>query len=1414
MGSSAQQVRQGIFMPYSDEKVGTLPSTFAVHQDLSFPTTLGKMLLWNIRDSFPDGQTWTPTSSDLHIHWHVDKHSQVLLLEDQPGPVRFLEMFSGGHGGWGFACRFIRQFTQVPSQIIALEYDQATIAHYAIHHGAVLVSGDSPLPKGLIESGLNVAIHADVTARAWVPQVAAWRPDIAVISAPCGPWSKAGQESGFFSPCGLLFSEAIAQLRWIRPKVILIENVPGFMTHAHSQLILKQLQAAGYRIRWSRAIDASAWTCVSRNRWLCMATLLHDPIVQFERFDMWPASTQHTPQEMDTILHLPDHVLSKLHVTEDIRKVSSKAEYLPLGQRNMIMPDANAVWKSRCYTSEQTLPTFMASYGSQHAIAHEHLRKKGCYAHYFQPDDSPARFWHPAEIALHHLVWEAISTSADLRLSWQIEGNQIAVPHAALMICNALNALPTRHPPIAIHQLFHALWDHRLKASELVFKHHELFDICHHIHCNRFDETALGHVQDLLINIKQGTCHAQVMWTLTQGLFTQDEWLTMSGNRVLSPLPSLISVPSTEEDNESLTAPFATMLAGRVNHEDHESTFWFQHDIALNDFTHVWSQDPDIATCHARWLTNAETADTGKSVEINPCREDMHDIADSLSRVVAYCQDGQLSLYRATSGASFQDCLNEWALPAPLHDQFGALPLTQQPFSDTLLLPPCADTYSPFQMPAIVMSAFQTLTEFSTKWDLTTGIFTILGQGCNSSATTMSEFWASLIPCDRLMHIGLKVQADKTEGYFQIKFIPTGRTCPMPPGQFWLLLAAAAARAMLAGFRDDGGIPFQLKWLSRPLWKGCIAATTTMEQLETVLNWTLHCCLDSARPRLICNGRQNFHTTIAELAQQSPGDVVKCHIVTSLHGGGAKELNRVQVKNSIAATLLESGYALSQVQEIVEAVLTKAGLKKAMSVARLPGGQDRNKQTLQLCKDCHVSMPEPMSKQPHQSAHAQATGQKVKRPTLIPPVPADYTVVPGFLCNQDAAETKQIPQITSASTGVCLVDAETAKPWLRENQLISKDELALFIIDTQKPDTDLEVQQILMPCTNRQDQQVIMSGFLVQLGEKQVVVKEIASQQVDLKQCQVAALTVWRDEWTDQEWKGFLKSTNSTFRQSLGDDGDEEAIPSIWGRSLRAKGKPASDQNAESIQVHCTVSQDASDRLLSRSGFCKVYVTPKAENGRSSEDYKIIWLKGDLAHITAQAAKTTSCAGLIRGIMVFNGTPVIAQFVPPRAPISGSSHAIVAGPKPTHQGKMMQPNQSIPGTADDPWAHWSRSHPAKDAPMPQARSVQGPIEQQFQKQDQRISELEKTIKSISQSQEALKDTTEKTFHEVAQRDAQTREYVAQSMDQIRKDLQTSLTQAMDKQSASLNSNMEELKQLFRSQAKRPRKADEDMEESD
>ena len=383
MGSSAQLMRDGIFLPYSDEPMGKTPMKISCPRNFSLPTGVHKMMLWNVRDSFPTDSKWMPPTVDMHMDWYFDDLSQVFSMDDRKnGPIRHLELFAGGHGGWAYATRFVRHFSQTASQTVAVEYDLPTIANYAVNHGSMLVSGEVPLPKGLLESGLDVAIHMDVTSRVCLPQLADWKPDVATVSAPCGPWSKAGSESGLASPNGFVFAESIAILRWIRPRIILLENVPGFSSHPHSVLILQQLRAAGYRIRWCKTLDAAAWSCATRTRWLCVASLLHDSEVHFEQFEMWPSNSSRTPNEMNSVLPLSQAMIDQIQIPEKAKQICSDPKYLPQGQRHLISKDDVSVWTSRGYTGDQTLPTFMAQYGNQHCLPLDLMARKGCYMHF------------------------------------------------------------------------------------------------------------------------------------------------------------------------------------------------------------------------------------------------------------------------------------------------------------------------------------------------------------------------------------------------------------------------------------------------------------------------------------------------------------------------------------------------------------------------------------------------------------------------------------------------------------------------------------------------------------------------------------------------------------------------------------------------------------------------------------------------------------------------------------------------------------------------------------------------------------------------------------------------------------------------------------------------------------------------
>ena len=89
-----------------------------------------------------------------------------------------------------------------------------------------------------------------------------------------------------------------------------------------------------------------------------------------------------------------------------------------------------------------------------------------------------------------------------------------------------------------------------------------------------------------------------------------------------------------------------------------------------------------------------------------------------------------------------------------------------------------------------------------------------------------------------------------------------------------------------------------------------------------------------------------------------------------------------------------------------------------------------------------------------------------------------------------------------------------------------------------------------------------------------------------------------------------------------------------FGEDPFRKGKsPCQGKDATSIQIHAAIASDHHMQLLKLTGHNKVWAAPKAEDGRLTDEYRVLWLA---AHVDAQkaaafTAKIGGAAGLVRG---------------------------------------------------------------------------------------------------------------------------------------------------------------------------------------
>ena len=249
---------------------------------------------------------------------------------------------------------------------------------------------------------------------------------------------------------------------------------------------------------------------------------------------------------------------------------------------------------------------------------------------------------------------------------------------------------------------------------------------------------------------------------------------------------------------------------------------------------------------------------------------------------------------------------------------------------------------------------------------------------------------------------------------------------------------------------------------------------------------------------------------------------------------------------------------------------------------------------------------------------------------MIQPSAQNYTIEKGFLLNGDNSLCEQVVEIRPGQSGVVLVDYEKAVPWLREGTLLSPDELALLIIGKHDAGPKLKSTIVNVPCLDAASRPTILLCTMVQLGQKPVIMKKPTTQNVTHEDCQVVSFTMWKADFGGKEWECIIDQTPTFIKKILASEDLSDSIIAIWGKAMRDQKAPTTAAHATSVQMHATVKLSKLTQLMQISGFNKLFVTPKDEQGRISQQWRVIWCDGDVAHLQTLAANTNSCQGLIR----------------------------------------------------------------------------------------------------------------------------------------------------------------------------------------
>eukprot|EP00438_Fugacium_kawagutii_P012419 Skav215473 [mRNA] locus=scaffold1089:852798:854039:- [translate_table: standard] len=353
-GQSTAMVIKDIMVMARDSEVEQI----TLQWDVSVPVP-SKAFILGACDNFFGLTDFVVDSTSLVIPVHEDARSTT-------SPMRIFEMFAGGIAGWRAAFRLVENLSPWHSQVVAIDSDLTAVKAYSLAHDSVIIDGFHRIPSDhFVKCSGDHIIHGDVSDDHWLEAIATWHPDICVISSPCPPWSNLSTGPGLDCKEGMLMSEALVKIKYLRPSCILLEQVGGFAQHPHQHMILRQLRWSGYALKWSRTIDLNTICPVSRPRWLGLAFRMCDETMQFDQFQFWGTQQHATPRSFDAVLSKPYSDHPSLRIPEEAKQLASEPKLLPPAKRKIRSPQE--VFLSRCTTPDQTVPCFKAFVRKQRA---------------------------------------------------------------------------------------------------------------------------------------------------------------------------------------------------------------------------------------------------------------------------------------------------------------------------------------------------------------------------------------------------------------------------------------------------------------------------------------------------------------------------------------------------------------------------------------------------------------------------------------------------------------------------------------------------------------------------------------------------------------------------------------------------------------------------------------------------------------------------------------------------------------------------------------------------------------------------------------------------------------------------------------------------------------------------------------
>ena len=1424
------------------------------------------------------------------LHLHMDHRTLLIPLDDdfkksQTDEWWNVEQFAGGFGGWMYANRFLHRHTVTKRRTVAIEKELPFATQYALTHGSTLVGDLTDISSDFLRTHPNdVIFTCDIKDVAWQKQCENLFVEIWTISAPCKSWSFASKYEGLNRPDGQAMVHAIAQARIFKPKLIGFEQVQAFAQHPHFPIIERLLSWAGFTPLFQEVLDMEDLTPVRRSRWLGLYA---------QTKDYSPETHEHV---LESIPRIPTTVCAfdaSLELsTEERRYFQPQPTEAAMYFEPNLMPGKLRKWLKQEIIQyrlpEEILPTFMAAYGQQHKIRPDLLGTHGLFG-FFRRDGCSFRFWSPSEISLLHGLFHGVILLKPATIAWQTLGNSITPIHAMFVLYHAFKWLGDFHEPITLPEVVREFLDGRLRASDI----HKCQDAC------------AWYVGTL---IETGVLQSRLQYFMAQMSWSTDEsnyWpkgYYFSPQEGLTPFrePSTDVAETIEDTIISPTEAFALqfeimpyLIPGeygilKVDGNTKWRTLLNLWDFKLQPtaFAFDWSQvDQTIQDTMPVMSTFLSPVDDFQKV-----MQQLAQVNAAIPAIPVLVRDStDLTLYEVERSSTWKQLRNDKNIPQKSwYHAFGPITDTQW-FSH-----PVEITESPTNTTAI--DSFHALLPFLMQMSLevitpvNTDILCLHCQGPPQAYDAFSAVWHSSDIHQWLATKGRQANLQRTsETTWRYILRPLLPQTSIPTTMIREEMFVRILIKMLQSMQTPDGVECIFKYQSNALFRGRFPSQMSLAPFWAIVKHGFAIMEPNRQPSLVSAGKICADACIfQDLLDRKlrPGTVIIA-ICQPILGGGptAKQEFAKMIEADTASMFLEYGVHLTQVPNMTAKLLQEVGQQRLHHILHGEGG-DRKFQSFEaICQACHIDLPKYPKLSSTKAKHQRTKDRKSNKTTMMID-PEQFHLQEGFFLNSDDTAANVLTQFSPNASGIMLMTASKAKDWLLATSDLATDELAIYVVGPIEVPSKFESLTIHAPAFNSNRQPVLLNGVLIQLGSKKIKTAVDSPDKVSLRDVQVCSITVWKEDWDTQMWNAILTAPVKTLKHLLTLDGHQGLFGKPWARTFQHQGQHAEPAQATSFQVHGEFENNGRfPGLLQKSGFNKMYITPKDESGKPHPSWKVIWLDQTAVQIEAKTSTLTGTAGLVKGrkslgiriesgsfqlawsklkpgeplpdmrqtalvfkiqplpqgttaenltewgklsnwnikpikalgakqwivgsdtpppaILLFNGHPILAQQLYQKGLRDQS--AIAAGPRRLQPSPKVEsadkPNIFKMGDPfSDPWTPAVRM-PAGTAEVPKTepRSTTGPVAENFQQHDKRITAVEEAIQRLQDTQTASTAQLDNRFQcldQKLQQHAATTQTRFENMHQETVGMHQALQQALSQQDNRIAASFDEIKQLF------------------